>query len=88
MLDAAKKSSAATGGALPTGRNDPAPAQAFVFSPTNRSGATTGKMVQLLHASNIRRPQLSFADKVDNSRSAVFVPKIRAKPNAKVREND
>eukprot|EP00041_Stephanoeca_diplocostata_P042704 m.11373 g.11373 ORF g.11373 m.11373 type:complete len:773 (+) comp8531_c0_seq2:158-2476(+) len=82
MLDVAKNSSA-KGSAASTGRNDPAPAQAFVFSPTNKTGTTTGRMVQLLHASNIRRPQLSFSDKVDNSRSAIFVPKIRDKPNAK-----
>jgi exosome complex exonuclease RRP6 len=41
-----------------------------------------GRPVHLLHANNIARPQLSFKDKVDNSVSAVFVPKIRRKPNA------
>eukprot|EP00038_Savillea_parva_P019963 m.29934 g.29934 ORF g.29934 m.29934 type:complete len:759 (+) comp4644_c0_seq2:65-2341(+) len=42
-----------------------------------------GRPVHVLHANNIHRPQLSFKDKVDNSMSSVFVPKIRRKPNAK-----
>ncbi len=36
------------------------------------------------HASNVKRPQLQFPDKVDNSLTAVFVPLLKTKPNATV----
>ena len=36
------------------------------------------------HAANIRRPQLSFKDPVDNRSGTVFVPKLKTKPNATV----
>lgn len=46
------------------------------------SPRTTGRRVQFMHAANIRRPQLLFADKIDNSEDAIFVPKLTSKPNA------
>ncbi|KAL1923207.1 uncharacterized protein VTP21DRAFT_9583 [Calcarisporiella thermophila] len=39
---------------------------------------------KLIHAQNIIRPQLKFKDKIDNSASTPFIPKITYKPNAKV----
>eukprot|EP01134_Creolimax_fragrantissima_P004501 CFRG4501T1 len=39
--------------------------------------------VHMVHARNIIRPQLTFLDKIDNSR-APFVPKLIEKPNATV----
>eukprot|EP00053_Salpingoeca_punica_P027714 m.25596 g.25596 ORF g.25596 m.25596 type:complete len:815 (-) comp9786_c0_seq1:247-2691(-) len=41
------------------------------------------KRVRLLHAKNIRPPQLDFVEKVDNS-EAIFVPKLKEKLNAMV----
>ncbi|KAI9595471.1 ribonuclease H-like domain-containing protein [Syncephalis fuscata] len=38
----------------------------------------------LIHAQNIVRPQIRFADKIDNTNHIPFVPKIKTKPNAKV----
>eukprot|EP00912_Choanoflagellata_sp_UC4_P000105 UC4_evm1s73 len=44
---------------------------------------TMKRRVTQEHASsNIRRPQLSFIDVIDNSRSKCFVPKIKSKPHA------
>ncbi|KAJ2320788.1 exosome nuclease subunit [Coemansia sp. RSA 2611] len=39
---------------------------------------------RLVHAQNMPRPQLAFADAVDNSPSTPFVWKLRSKPHARV----
>jgi exosome complex exonuclease RRP6 len=39
--------------------------------------------IKLIHAQNIVRPQLRFADKIDNS-AVPFLPKLKDKPNALV----
>lgn len=39
--------------------------------------------LDIFHSTNLARPQLQFADKIDNS-SAPFIPKITHKPNALV----
>lgn len=44
--------------------------------------SATGKRTTFLSASNIRRPQIEFPDKIDNSNSP-FVQKIKIKTNAK-----
>jgi ribonuclease D len=46
-----------------------------------------GGNLQVIHAQNIIRPQLKFKDKIDNSVSAPFKPKISNKPNS-LRELD
>ena len=48
------------------------------------AGPAPTRRVALMHAQNVRRPQLSFADPIDNSEAVVFVPKLRTKPNATV----
>ncbi|KAJ1948541.1 exosome nuclease subunit, partial [Linderina pennispora] len=40
--------------------------------------------VDVVHARNVPRPQINFADKPDNSASTPFVWKIRSKPHARV----
>lgn len=42
-----------------------------------------GDKIRLLSAHNIQKPQLTFKDKVDNSNTKLFVPKITDKPNSK-----
>ena len=48
------------------------------------AGPTPRRQARLMHAQNIQRPQLSFPDPIDNSEATVFVPKLKAKPNATV----
>ncbi|KAJ2614825.1 exosome nuclease subunit [Coemansia sp. RSA 1365] len=43
-----------------------------------------GAAVRMVHAANVARPQLEFADGVDNSPDTAFVWKIRTKPHARV----
>ena len=49
------------------------------------AGAASGRSTEyaMLHGSNIRRPQLAFADPVDNSNTH-FLHKLMVKPNALV----
>ncbi|XP_026463935.1 exosome component 10 isoform X2 [Ctenocephalides felis] len=52
----------------------------------NRKSTSTeskGDKIRLLSAHNIQKPQLTFKDKVDNSNTKLFVPKITDKPNSK-----
>ncbi|KAG9285018.1 hypothetical protein G9A89_009828 [Geosiphon pyriformis] len=44
---------------------------------------STNSESRFLYAQNIIRPQLTFKDKIDNSR-ALFLPKLKNKPNAQV----
>lgn len=46
------------------------------------SPAFHGRSINVMHANNIRRPQITFKDKIDNSAGSVFIPKIRHKPHA------
>ncbi|PIA15551.1 hypothetical protein COEREDRAFT_81885 [Coemansia reversa NRRL 1564] len=44
----------------------------------------SGAAVRMVHAANVARPQLGFADGVDNSPDTAFAWKIRTKPHARV----
>ncbi|KAJ2080835.1 exosome nuclease subunit, partial [Coemansia sp. RSA 988] len=64
---------------LEGGRRAAAAGQGAVVSTTVRGAA-----VRMVHATNVARPQLEFADGVDNSPDTAFAWKIRTKPHARV----